>query len=223
MVLFACGSKKGNEKFLRDFYQLPDEAIQVIEWTYTTRHANASTLPDSLTSDNREFKFNDNHLVKIIAFDSLFQVRSNTDIIYSGDSLLITEHQRDADFVIDITQRENDVVFTKTDQRGHSLIETVTMKYDSTMSRVVRKVFTNGEGMMTKEEIYSYNEKSSLLHIQERTPAGLPIEKEASLNKHNEWDLMQVSKGDVPMRLIARRNIYRDKDMVTMEYKKNSF
>lgn len=220
VALFACGPKKADEKFLRDFYQLPNEAVQVIEWTYTTRYANATTLPDSLTSDNREFKFEHNHLVKIVAFDSLFKVRSNTDIVYSGDSLLITEHQRDADFVIDLAQRENDVVFTKTDQKSHALIETVTMTYDSTMSRVVRKLFTNGEGTTIKEEIYTFNEKLSELRIQERTPAGTTIEKVASLDKRNTWDLMLVNKGNEPIRMIARGTYYRDMDIVTMEYKK---
>jgi len=221
MVLFACGSKKGNEKFLRDLYQLPNEAVQVIEWTYTTRHANATTLPDSLTSENREFKFKDNHLVKIIAFDSIFRLKSTTDIVYSGDSLLITEHQRDADLVIGITQRKNDVVFTKTDQKGHSLIETVTMTYDSTMSRVVRKVFTNGAGTTIKEELYTYNEKPPFsLRIQESTPAGPTIEKLTSLDKRNTWNTMMVNKGSAPIRLITRANYYRDKDFITMEYKK---
>jgi hypothetical protein len=220
VVLFACGPKKADEKFLRDFYQLPNEAVQTIEWTYATKHANATTLPDSLTSANREFKFKDNRLVKIIAFDSLLQVRSNTDIVYSGDSLLITEHQHDADFVIDIAQRGSDVVFTKTDQKSHALIETVTMSYDSAMSRVVRKLFTNGDGTMKKEEKYTYNEKLSELHIQERTPAGTTIEKVANVDKHNVWNLMLVIKGTEPIRMIARGTHYRDMDIATMEYKK---
>jgi hypothetical protein len=219
VVLFACGPNKDDEKFLRDFYQLPNEAVQAIEWTYTTKHANGSTLPDSLTSANREFKFENNRLVKIIAFDSLFRVRSNTDIVYSGDSLLITEHQRDADFVIDIAKRERDVVFTKTDQKSHTLIETVTMTYDSTMSRVARKVFINGGGTTIKEEIYTY-EKPSELRIQERTLAGSTMEKVTSLDKRNTWDQMLVIKGGAPIRLITRTTYYRDIDIVTMEYKK---
>ncbi len=224
LTVLSC-TNENKERFERNlldsyFISPDDRPIQVIEWRMTmTEHGNNSAtlkyIPDSLTSENYEFKFDDDRILDtIVQFNNRFFAAGKTTIYY--DSLTALEHIDSSFFEISFETEGNVVKKIKKSISG--IIEIDELIYNSTLDTLQEIKSFDRHQKLVKHEIMTYKQGDRTGNFIQFEPDGSTLQGTRMFDEHNNCSELKIFKNNKPYLWIWRQSYYRDIDKITLDH-----
>jgi hypothetical protein len=224
IIIASCTpeSKKHFERNLLDSYFISSDhrPLQIIEWKMTvTEHggdsANLKYLPDTLTSENYEFEFDDDRaLTEIIQFNNRFFAAGKTTIQY--ESLNAIERINSDSFEISFEAEGN--LVRKIKKNKSVVIAIDELIYNSTLDTLKEiKSFDQYERLV-KHEIITYKQGRRTGYFVQFEPDDSTLQGTRMFDEHGNCTELKIFKNNKPYLWIWRQSYYRDIDRITLDH-----
>jgi len=222
LTVLACtpeSTKRFERNLLDSYFISPDhKPVQIIEWRMTmSEHGEGPTLkyiPDTLTSENYEFKFDDARMSEIVQFNNRFFRAGTTNIGY--DALAAIQHIGSDSLKISFETTGN--LVRKITKRNGEVIAIDELRYNSTGDSLKEIKSFGRHQKLVKQEIMAYAHGQRIGKFVQYEEDGSTLQGIRQFDEHDNCKELKIFKNNNPYLWIYRQSYYRDIDKITLDH-----